>query len=276
MFDYRLSPSDLTFLYDGCKHCFVLKVKHRISQPSIPIPGVFSSIASLQKNHYSGKRTEELCQQLPPGTVTLGEKQVRSASVKFDDLESTCRISGRFDVVAEFDDGSYGVMDFKTGNPSDEKTGMYGRQLHAYALALENPAEGALKLHPVSRLGLLYFTPDMCEYEGNSRQVIAGQMTWLEVRRDDRAFRDFLREVVFLLDGPLPAPESETCDWCRYRSRVVGLTGGAGEEGGPGQQAAAAPPSCPQCGGPMQLRSGKFGEFWGCLGYPDCRGTRPA
>jgi hypothetical protein len=56
--NYRLSPSDLTFLYDGCKHCFVLKVKYGISPPAIPIPGVFSIIASLQKNHYAGQRTE--------------------------------------------------------------------------------------------------------------------------------------------------------------------------------------------------------------------------
>ena len=42
--NYRLSPSDLTFLYDGCKHCFVLKVKHGVSQPSIPLPGIFSKM----------------------------------------------------------------------------------------------------------------------------------------------------------------------------------------------------------------------------------------
>jgi len=100
-------------------------------------------------------------------------------------------------------------------------------------------------------------------------------MTWLEITRDDQAFRKFLREVILLLDGPLPAPESETCDWCRYRSSVVGLPHAAGQ-GGTDEQGTPAPPTCPQCGGPMQLRSGKFGEFWGCLRYPDCRGTRPA
>ncbi len=178
--------------------------------------------------------------------------------------------------MAEFDDGSYGVLDFKTGTPSEEKTEMYSRQLHAYALALENPAEGAIKLDPVSRMGLLYFTPDVCEYEGHSRQVIGGQMTWFEVRRDDQAFRDFLREVVLLLDGALPTPESETCEWCRYLSRVVGLGRRAGEDAGPDQQIVPASPTCPQCGGLMKLRSGRFGEFWGCLKYPDCRGTRQA
>ena len=34
-------------------------------------------------------------------------------------------------------------------------------------------------------------------------------------------------------------------------------------------------PSCPQCEKPMQRRSSTRGAFWGCSGYPDCRGTRP-
>ncbi len=30
---------------------------------------------------------------------------------------------------------------------------------------------------------------------------------------------------------------------------------------------------CPRCGQIMKKRSGKFGEFWGCGGYPNCRYT---
>ena len=30
---------------------------------------------------------------------------------------------------------------------------------------------------------------------------------------------------------------------------------------------------CPDCGQPMQKRSGRYGVFWGCSGYPDCRHT---
>jgi hypothetical protein len=271
--NYRLSPSDLTFLYDSCKHCFVLKVKHGIPQPSIPLPGVFSIIASLQKNHYSGKRTEEFCPQLPPGIVTLGEKRVQSSPIKFDDLESTCFIAGRFDVVAELDDGSCAVMDFKTGTPSDDKVGMYGRQLHAYAIALENPAEGALKLYPISRMGLLYYTPDTCEYTGNDRQVLEGQMTWHEVNRDDATFRRFLHDVISLLDGPLPEAEPERCDWCSYRSKLVGVSDTTVRVGTE-TQAHVIAPSCPICGDLMKKRTGKFGDFWGCVNYPQCRGTR--
>lgn len=30
---------------------------------------------------------------------------------------------------------------------------------------------------------------------------------------------------------------------------------------------------CPGCGLPMKKRNGRFGEFWGCTGYPDCKYT---
>lgn len=31
---------------------------------------------------------------------------------------------------------------------------------------------------------------------------------------------------------------------------------------------------CPKCGGEMTKRNGKFGEFYGCGNYPDCRYTK--
>jgi len=34
-------------------------------------------------------------------------------------------------------------------------------------------------------------------------------------------------------------------------------------------------PRCPVCGAPMELRQGKFGRFYGCTRYPECKGTRP-
>jgi hypothetical protein len=272
--NYKLTPSDLTFLYDGCKHCFVLKVKYGISQPSIPIPGIFSIIGNLQKNHYDGQRTEIFCPNLPPGTVTLGEKRVRSSQIVFDGMDSTCHISGRFDIIVSLDDGSYAVMDFKTANPSEEKTSMYSRQLHSYALALENPAPGELELAPVSRLGLLHFTPDACEYIGDSCQILRGAMTWVEVERNDAWFRLFLREVVSLLEGPMPPPEDDKCDWCRYRSLIAGSSTSIKSNPEP-SVGGISTPVCPTCGGSMKLRQGKYGEFWGCIRYPDCRGTRP-
>ena len=33
-------------------------------------------------------------------------------------------------------------------------------------------------------------------------------------------------------------------------------------------------PDCPECGKPMRKRKSQNGEFWGCSGYPECRGSR--
>jgi hypothetical protein len=269
--NYKLTPSDLTFLYDGCKHCFVLKVKHGLRQPSIPLPAVFAKIASLQKDYYSGKRTEDFCPSLPPGIVTYGEQWVRSNTIEIPGSPNTCHLAGRFDIVAELDDGSFAVLDFKTGNPSQAKSAMYARQLQAYTIALENPAKGALELNPISRLGLLYFTPDMFEQVAAERQMLEGQMLWVEIERNDSAFINFLEAVVRLLDGPLPQPEPETCDWCKYRAltRLIG-TGEESASIGP------SAPECPDCRGPMKLKTGRYGDFWSCLKFPDCKGTRKA
>ncbi len=271
--NYKLTPSDLTFLYDSCKHCFVLKVKHGIAQPSIPLPAVFTKIAALQKEYYSGKRTETFCPTLPPGVVTYGEQWVRSRPLELSNPSSACYINGRFDIVATLDDGSFAVLDFKTGTPHDEKSEMYARQLQAYAVALENPAQGALRLSPVSRLGLLYFIPDKCEQASTMRQILEGVLQWVEIDRNDDAFLGFLHEVVKLLDGPLPKPQLDTCDWCAYRAQMGSLPGG--DKTTDATDTVKSPsPACPICSGSMQLKKGKYGQFWSCLNYPGCKGTR--
>ena len=33
-------------------------------------------------------------------------------------------------------------------------------------------------------------------------------------------------------------------------------------------------PPCPVCGGVMRVRHGAKGDFWGCINYPACKGTR--
>lgn len=218
--NYKLSPSDLTFLYEGCKRCFYQKVVNNIAQPSIPLPSIFSRIANLLKNHYHGKHTSKLHSALPPGFVSYGEQWVRSTPIQSPNHNATCYISGRFDIVVSFDDGSYGVVDFKTSNPSSESADLYSRQLHAYAYALEHPAPGKLSLSPVSKLGLLYFYPDSVNQESTERLSYEAEITWIEMGKNEQGFLEFIGEVLDVLESPHAPEPSPTCQWCQYSNQL--------------------------------------------------------
>ena len=218
--NYKLSPSDLTFSYEGCKRCFYQKVVNRIAQPTIPLPSIFSKIAGLLKDYYDGKPTSELHGDLPSGVVSLGEKYVRSEVIQLPNHEATCYINGRFDIVLSFDDGSYGVIDFKTSNPNSESSNMYSRQLHAYAYALEHPAPGKLALSPVTKLGLLYFYPDNINQQSIDRLNYGAEIVWVEVEKDEQGFLSFIDKVLDVLELPEAPGHSPSCQWCGYTAKL--------------------------------------------------------
>lgn len=227
--NFKLSPSSFSFLYEGCKRCFYLQVLHNINQPSKPLPGVFTKIAGLLKDHYQGKRTEELHPNLPAGVVSHGEKRVKSKAIQLPGFKSTCYISGRFDIVVQFDDRTYGVIDFKTGSPKDDYNELYSRQLHAYAYALENPALGALGLSPVSKLGLLYFHPERTRQDNLEQLLYESDIHWIETKRDNKKFMDFINEILSLLESPTLPNSSPDCEWCNYLDKLNRLNQLGGE-----------------------------------------------
>jgi hypothetical protein len=218
--NFKLSPSDLTFLYDGCKRCFYSKMINGIFQPSIPLPSIFSQIAGLLKNHYDGKHTSELHIALPSGIVSYGEQWVRSEIIQLPNHSATCYISGRFDIVVSFEDSTYGVIDFKTGNPNMEWKSLYSRQLHAYAYSLEHPAPNALSLSPVTRLGLLYFYPSAISQQCIERLSYDAEITWIEVEKNEQDFLEFIDEVLNVLELPQAPEASPGCQWCNYFDRL--------------------------------------------------------
>lgn len=216
---YKLSPSDLTFAWDGCKYCFYMKVRHKVVLPGI-FPGIFGKMANLTSNFYDGKPTSEISPALPPGIVKYREKFVKSAPISIPGAASQCYISGRFDAVVEFDDGTFGIVDYKTSEAKDEHAAFYSRQLSAYAYALENPAPKALALSPVTRLGLFVVTPDRYERNGSDETVFVNKTSWMDVPRDDVSFMNLLRDVMAVLDAPAPPSSSETCGTCNYRATM--------------------------------------------------------
>ena len=53
----------------------------------------------------------------------------------------------------------------------------------------------------------------------------------------------------------------------------AGSAGASGEKAAGGGAAEEIPP-CEECGRPMALRRSRFGTFYGCTGYPECKGIR--
>lgn len=177
-------------------------------------------MANLQKNHFDGKRTESIHPNLPPGKVSHGEKFVRSKVLNSKKHKCSCYISGRLDVAMTFDDGTYGIIDFKTGRPKDESNELYKRQLAAYAFALENPEKNALHLTPVSKIGLIYFPPVGTKQNETDKMLYETEIHLYELERNDKEFLKFLGEALDILKSPTLPDADPDCIWCNYHKTL--------------------------------------------------------
>src|SRR4051812_12188332 len=155
----KLAPSDLTFLWEQCRRCYWLKANGVLRRPSAPFPKVFTMLDGQTKDYYQLMRTEEIAPDLRPGRVAFGHRGVRSRPLAVPGHATRVALTGKIDTALSFDDGSWGIVDFKTSSPKPEHVPFYGRQLHSYALACEHSAPGALNLSPVSVLGLMCIEP---------------------------------------------------------------------------------------------------------------------
>jgi four helix bundle suffix protein len=87
-----------------------------------------------------------------------------------------------------------------------------------------------------------------------------------------------IHQANYLLDRQIAGLERDFIHEGGYSERLAAarLTERARQRGtDPGETA----PTCPSCGKGMELRTARKGpragsRFWGCAGYPDCKGTR--
>lgn len=95
-----------------------------------------------------------------------------------------------------------------------------------------------------------------------------------------------INQANYLLDRQIAALEkgfveeggySEQLAAARLAERNRQRAGNPTDRTDPSDSQAGIPP-CPQCGKPMVLRTAKKGgnagkQFWGCTGYPECKGV---
>jgi len=214
---YKLSPSDLTFLWSECPRCFYLKVVRNFRRPSSPFPSIFSRIDRMMKTYFQDKPSHELAPELPQGMVKMGDRWVKSQPILLPGHSPYFYLTGKFDCLVEFNEGSYGVVDFKTSEAKEEHVQFYSRQLHAYAYALENAEPGSLHLSPITRLGLLTVEPKLMDRIESDKIAYLGDVTWQECPLNYPDFKSFLGEVISTLELPEPPPSGQTCEYCAYR-----------------------------------------------------------
>jgi PD-(D/E)XK nuclease superfamily len=225
----KLAPSDLTFLWEECQRCFWLKARGVLKRPAGIFPKVFTMLDNQTKDFFYNKRAEEMADGLRPGRVAFGDRWVRSRPLSVPGHDTKVSLQGKIDTALAFDDGSFGIVDFKTSEPKASHVDFYGRQLASYVLAAENPVEGALDLSPVTQLGLLCVQPVAMIAVGDD-VAYKGTTHFLEIERDDDAFRAFLSQVLFTLEKPEPPAAGQRCGYCSYvaNGSLVLLTGSFG------------------------------------------------
>jgi len=206
---HKLSPSDFAYLYEECKLCYCLKVKLGIYQPSMPMPGVFSTINSIVQGSLVGKNLQSLSADLPDGVIVKQEGWVDSIVVP----ETDVFIKGKYDLLVKNSDDTYTLVDLKISKPDEAETDKYKSQLFAYKFALENPKEGEPIV--ISKLALLVFYPESVEFSDGIAKLHFPPK-WMEIPIDQDGFFTFIKDIDKLLSSPLPA-ESPTCKWCQYR-----------------------------------------------------------
>lgn len=173
-------------------------------------------------------------------------------------LNAVLKYRGIIDRISKGEDGILQITDYKTGKTSAPLENL---QLPSYALfVFENNIDSEIRL---------------CIEDLREERTLTNTL-----RRSDtgRIRGELLRRISVIREtGVFEARPSLLCHWCGYNHIcphvpdniciAEGFRSNPCNTSNPGALLGA----CPQCGGELRERSGKFGRFMGCSNYPHCR-----
>lgn len=123
------------------------------------------------------------------------------------------------------------MIDFKTSSVS-KSSKIYSRQLHAYAVAIENPSDKSeLVQGKVSNMGLVVYSPSQFNTPqlpgGRFSAALTGDLSYVHIPRNDDEFMQFLgkiADVLALPEAPNPPPKNKSswtgtftsCPYCQF------------------------------------------------------------
>ena len=129
--------------------------------------------------------------------------------------EFAIQFSGRTDCIIGFEDGTAGILDFKTSEVKEAKLELYSPQLYAY--------REAYQLKPVSKMGLLCQSPSDRVIEIDDQDYLPFNKTWVEIPINDEYWNNFKRDLKALLLTPFHEVEGKaTCQYCQFQRVIQG------------------------------------------------------
>ncbi len=216
----NLSPSALTFSWDNCHRCLWLEYNHQLRVPAtMPLVG---ELAEMQESYFfsaSGLAagtpvlTTSMHPDIPLGKVVSHGGWVQSTPIKVNGEDTHLDIRGKYDLLIEFDNGTYGVIDCKMQANESNKSKFYSPQLEAYAYALENPVKGEPK--KVSVLGIYAWSLDKPWGDVNFGFGYRVKSSWYPIERDPIALEKRLTDFVTMVNGDMPESKA-SCKQCSY------------------------------------------------------------
>ena len=218
---FLLAPSELDYKPVKCSRCFYLDKVEKIKLKNFP-PPVFSNFDVVQQAYFKDKNTSALTSHLPPGRIMQKDEmpgRVVSETLK-DNKGREFILGGRPDVVIEFDDKSYGIIDFKTTNLKDDKAESYRYQLEAYRYIFTYPGSikkgPTPKLSPITHMGVLQFEPKSISGHEEKNCTLNLEMSYSKLEQDDKKFFNRIEMILDILELKEPPPINENCTDCMF------------------------------------------------------------
>lgn len=205
-------------------------------------------------NDPCGRQFDQMSQAARSGCANIAEGSARRATSKETEMKLTdvARSS-----LAELS-GDYLNWLLRQGKVPWGKNGPEARAV--YAVRLDKPDYGEDVVH------------DACAHVLAQKRKFA---KWLESGNDETMANTLLiliARVINMLNHQMETQGRTFQKEGGFREKLTGMRVDA-------RSRQEASPTCPQCGKPMTRRRAKSGrnegkDFWGCTGYPECRGVK--
>ena len=216
-----LAPSELDYKPKKCERCFYLEKNYKIAPKDFP-PPVFSRFDVVQQAYYKDKNTSDLTKELPAGRIMNKEELPgRVVSEKLTDNKGREFIlGGRPDIVIKFNQGGYGIIDFKTTKISEDKSENYKHQLEAYAQIFNKPGATKSKktpfLNPITHMGILQFDPSDIQSHNENNCDMRMNISFSPLKRDEEEFFKNITQIIDIISQSEIPDFTEDCNDCLF------------------------------------------------------------